>query len=281
MNDVIEDGNTLRPGSPQEAALAFALVEPEMAALDGGRLATINVDVPRAVVTALGARPALLALRPQILAELPRFPLGSLDKLETYALAAWYAHLLSLPVSPAEDAYKPLVEEATGLRARMLVAAEALAHGGVLDAQHVAQIRSGKGHIDMANDLVALATLFTNEREAVEGKTVVTTAEIERAATLGPELLIALGVRAQTPPRSPSQIADQRKRAFTLLVRAYDECRRAVAYLRWSEGDANKVAPSLFANPPKPLKSAKAPLAVEAPPPSNPKLNERPGGCSS
>lgn len=262
MNDVIVDGNTLRPGTPQEAALAFTRVEAEMAALDGGRLAPINVDIPRAVVTALGARPALLSLRPRIVEELPRFPLASLDKLETYALAAWYAHLLSLPAAPTENAHKPLVEEATALRADLLIAAEALAHRKLVDPGHVAQIRSGKGHIDMASDLVALSTLFTNNWAAIEGKTVVTSDEIERAAILGPELLIALGVREQAPARSPSQIADQRKRAFTLLVRAYDDCRRAVSYLRWTEGDAAKLVPSLFAKRPKAGKSA-----VEAPEP--------------
>jgi hypothetical protein len=38
----------------------------------------------------------------------------------------------------------------------------------------------------------------------------------------------------------------QRARAFTLLVNAYDACRQALAYLRWKEGDAESIAPSLF-----------------------------------
>lgn len=281
MSDVIEDGNGLRPGSPQEAALAFTHVEAEMAALDADKLAAINVDIPRAVVTALGARPALLTLRPRIVEELPRFPLASLDKLETYALAAWYAHLLSLPAAPSENAHKLLVEEATALRSRMLVAAEALAHGNLLDAKHVAQIRSGKGHIDMASDLVALSTLFTNNWAAIEGKTVVTSDEIERAATLGPELLIALGVREQAPARSPSQIADQRKRAFTLLVRAHDDCRRAASYLRWTEGDAAKLVPSLFAKRPKASKPALLGAEPGMTPDPEPNPSQPAPNCSS
>ena len=30
-------------------------------------------------------------------------------------------------------------------------------------------------------------------------------------------------------------------------MNAYDACRRAVSYLRWNEGDADAIAPSLFA----------------------------------
>ncbi|MBI5479925.1 MAG: hypothetical protein HY906_13755 [Deltaproteobacteria bacterium] len=39
---------------------------------------------------------------------------------------------------------------------------------------------------------------------------------------------------------------DRRDRAFTLLVNAYDTFQRAVTYLRWNEGDAGTIAPSLF-----------------------------------
>jgi hypothetical protein len=41
--------------------------------------------------------------------------------------------------------------------------------------------------------------------------------------------------------------ADLRNRAFTLFTRGYDQMRRAVAFLRWDEGDADKVVPSLYA----------------------------------
>lgn len=279
MNDVIANGD-LRPGSPEAAALAFARVEREIAALDGDKLAAINVDIPRTVITVLRVLPSLLSLRSQMLDTFTRFPIASLDKLHTYALAAWYAHLLTLGSTP-ENAKKPLVEEATSLRENLLVAAEALAHRKLLDPKHVAQIRSGKGHVDMAGDLVALATLFTSDWDAIEGKTAVTWDEVERAAQLGPELMVALGAGVQAPDRSAAFLADQRRRAFTLLVRAYDDCRRAVTYLRWSEGDANEIAPSLFAKRTKKTKPTNQGATSDdsAPAPEAPPASE--GGCSS
>ena len=39
---------------------------------------------------------------------------------------------------------------------------------------------------------------------------------------------------------------DVRNRAFTLLVHTYEESRRAVQYLRFWEGDADDLAPSMY-----------------------------------
>src|SRR5688500_269126 len=38
---------------------------------------------------------------------------------------------------------------------------------------------------------------------------------------------------------------DHRKRAYTLLVRSYNEVRRVISFLRWHDGDAEDIAPSL------------------------------------
>jgi len=53
-------------------------------------------------------------------------------------------------------------------------------------------------------------------------------------------------LRHEVPERA-TEAADVRRRADTLFVRAYDEVRRIVAYLRWHEGDADSIAPSLYA----------------------------------
>jgi hypothetical protein len=236
-----------KPSAPSEAAAAFALIEPELDRVE--KVAPINVDIPRAVSVAVGAVPHLKALRPRFVDELPRFPIEALDKLMSYALAAWYAHLLALPAGPGQDGLKPLLEEASALRADLLVAAEALAHKGFVDAGRVAEIRSGNGHLDTANDLVALAALFGEAWDAVKNRTTVEWSDVERASKLGPELLVALGARNQPglPAPKAADPADRRARAFTLLVRAYDQCRRGVIYLRWAEGDHDAIAPSLFA----------------------------------
>ncbi|WP_437895979.1 hypothetical protein [Sorangium sp. So ce124] len=237
-----------KPSAPNEAAEAFAQIEPELERVE--KVVPINVDIPRAVAVAVGAVPHLKALRARFVDELPRFPIEALDKLMSYALGAWYAHLLALPAGPGQDGLKPLLDEASALRADLLVAAEALAHKGYVDADRVAEIRSGNGHLDTANDLVALGALFGEAWDAVKNRTTVEWADVERASKLGPELLVALGARNQPglPTPRAADPADRRARAFTLLVRAYDQCRRGVTYLRWAEGDHDAIAPSLFAS---------------------------------
>ena len=237
-----------KPSAPNEAAEAFAQIEPELERVE--KVVPINVDIPRAVAVAVGAVPHLKALRARFVDELPRFPIEALDKLMSYALGAWYAHLLALPAGPGQDGLKPLLDEASALRADLLVAAEALAHKGYVDAGRVAEIRSGNGHLDTANDLVALGALFGEAWGAVKNRTTVEWADVERASKLGPELLVALGARNQPglPTPRAADPADRRARAFTLLVRAYDQCRRGVTYLRWADGDHDAIAPSLFAS---------------------------------
>lgn len=115
--------------------------------------------------------------------------------------------------------------------ANLLGDGEALARRGYLDQALLEEIRAGQGHLDLANDLVALSALFADSWDGIRDRTVATEAEIDRAAELGPLILAALGVREHGPAPGPTDAADRRARAFTLFVRAYDQARRAVTYL--------------------------------------------------
>ncbi|WP_437718483.1 hypothetical protein WMF45_19860 [Sorangium sp. So ce448] len=235
-----------KPAAPLQAAAAFDKALSEIEALSPDRLIAINLDIPRVVSQVLGVLPGLITLKPAIAERLPQHDVALLDRLETYALAAWYAHLAWLSSGGAENALKPLLAEAAPLRENLLSDAAALARRGLLDADTVAEIRAGQGHIDTANDLVALSALFTASWSEVTGKTAATEEEVRRAGEIGPQILAALGVREHGKGPGPTEAADRRARAFSLLVHAYDQTRRAVAYLRWDEGDADSIAPSLY-----------------------------------
>ncbi|XXT24742.1 hypothetical protein WME94_24740 [Sorangium sp. So ce429] len=235
-----------KPSAPPQAAAAFDKALPEIEALSPDRLIPVNLDVPRVVSQVLGVLPGLRALRADVAEHLPTFDIARLDRIETYALAAWYAHLLSLSSGDVENALKPLLAEAAPLRENLLGDAEALARRGLLDAEAVADIRAGQGYIDTANDLVALSALFSASWSEIAGRTVATEEEVKRAGEVGPQLLAALGVREHGKGPGPTEAADKRARAFALLVHAYDQIRRAVSFLRWDAGDADEIAPSLY-----------------------------------
>jgi hypothetical protein len=267
-----------KPAPPPRAAAAFADIKAELNALKQDDLARINIDIPTSVATVLGVLPKLALLRDSIVLNLPNHPIKTFDRLETYALAAWYAHLIALPPASPSSPVKPLIEEGTSLRAALLSDAEALARRGLIDADVVEEIRSGHGNVDIANDLVALSATFSNSWSEIEGKTAATLAEVERAGNLGPQLLAALGVREQGSAIAPAEAAEARARAYTLFVRAYDDTRRAVLYLRWHEGDADALAPSLYKGRGGRGSSASETSTEEEPSEGAPAVGEAPAG---
>lgn len=132
------------------------------------------------------------------------------------------------------------------MRETLLLSAELLARKGLLPAAQVQAIRAGQGAADTAADLIALVSLFTGAWDRVATKVPVEPEELTRATALAAELLTVTGDREVPGPARGEGALEDRARAFTLLVRAYDECRRAVAFIRWHAGDAEAIAPSLY-----------------------------------
>ncbi len=239
-----------KPDAPESAAEAFAEVRAEAANIPDDELARVTIKIPIVVSIALGALPNIMHYRSEIVRQLPHHPVEDLDQLARYAMAAWYAHLAYVNESvQLGSSMQPLLDEAIPLRQNLLVAAEALAHRGMLNADSLAEIRAGQGHVDTANDLVALAALFDASWNDIHNKTAVERHEVDRASMLGPELLVALSLRDKKPgPAFPfDDPAKVRAQCFTRFRDAYDSCRRAIVYLRWDEGDVDEIAPSLYA----------------------------------
>jgi hypothetical protein len=234
--------------SPREAAAAFERVRADVEALPASEMVRITAHVPTVVSIAIGALPNLEAAREQIARQLPFFDLSELDKLPAYTRALYHAYLLTLPSADAQAGLQTLLTEAAPLRERLLVVAEGLVHFDLADRERVASIRRGNGHLDTANDLVALAHLFQSTDSSVLARTLLTTAEIERASELGWAIVSALGQRrvGTNGAGTPNVYEDACVRLFRLVVRTYDQGRRALAYLRWSEGDLNEKMPSLY-----------------------------------
>jgi hypothetical protein len=231
-----------RPSDLAPAAEAYQALEAGYADLPAESLIPINLDIPRAVATVLGAEPRVRSLLPAMEAEMKNPPTAVIDALRQTALGAWYAHLIALPAKSGGTG-KELLERATPLRSKLLKAADALADAGLVDATAVARIREGSGNIDKATDLVALAALFSQSWNEIHDKTAISRAQVDEAAAIGPNLLLAL---SEDPLPKSGDANDMRHRAFSHLVKTYDELRRAVSFVRWAEGDAESFAPSLY-----------------------------------
>jgi hypothetical protein len=211
-----------------------------------------------------GAVPKLETLRTEMTA-MPGFDVRNLDQLQDRALAAAYADATAYaPVTTPEVA--SLIEEGTPIREKLLATCELLVTFGILDAKQVAEIRSGNGNLDLAQDLIAASALLKKHWAQIQNKVPLTMDELERARLVGSQLHVKLGERM--PENAGTATTDaallRRARAYTLLVNTYDACQRAVYFLRWNEGDADRFAPSIFGKSGR-RKEKAAPQSPEAP----------------
>ena len=228
---------------PTTGAQAYAVMHDEIAAVSDDLLVPITVDIPQAIEIVLAAAGRIDELMPQ-LEKLSTLDIARILKLRLYAAACQHAHTLA--TAPDQEPRLPkLLEEAAKLREDLLATARLLVLFEVVTADRVAAISTGPGYVELANALEQLAILFEELWEQVESRVPVTAEMVERAPVLALELHALLGARkVRQGERSAAQ--RMRQRAFTLLIKVYEECQSAVEFLRRHEDDAVSFTPSLF-----------------------------------
>lgn len=233
----------------EDAQRAFARVEPELASLKPADLTSVNVDMVSATSIAIGCAPRILEYRERMakLAGIGEFDIKNADALLDYAKAAWFAYVTNLPVPEPKVAAALLAEVAT-LRAKLLLWATPIAASGEFDQAALDKIKEGSGYKDASSDLVALVGLFRAHWDTVKTICAVTEADLERGAQIGPATFALISRRENKLSVSTSESSQRVRKAFTLLDRAYEECRRVLSMFRYHEDDVNRIAPSLRRN---------------------------------
>lgn len=229
---------------PTEAA--YAAVLPEIVALPDDRAVAVNVDVVSAVTSLLGMLPELRSLRPQIQDELPKFDLERFDKLQLYALALSHANTVHRGTFTPKGSIADQGAELAAIRDRLFTTAQALVSFGLMDASQIKDCKKASGYRPTAADVLMLVEAFKEKWPNIEGKAPVTLTALHDAGKRALELLNAVGLKEQGPVSS-SEASMLRQKAFGLFLRAYDDARRAITYLRHYAGDADEIIPSLYA----------------------------------
>lgn len=237
----------LDPERAETPPQAFASLLTEIEAVPTEALVHIYADVPRAARCGLLAAENIAPFFPELAKLGPWLDVRPIRLLRPYALALLHAHDLAIEGGSEAPSLTVLVAEATPLREGLLRTAELLAHYGLVSVERVAAIRHGHGHADLAADVLALGRLFVELWPEVRDKVVVTREEVDRAIALSPLLQEALA-RHESDQGAVTRHKGRRVvrgQAFTLFHRAYQETRRGIAFLRWHEGDALGIVPSL------------------------------------
>jgi hypothetical protein len=223
---------------------ALARLRPELDALPEEELLPVSFDIPAGVALVLGSLDEIRALRDTIAKEMVNFDLARFDKLEAYTLALNEAHAGYKVAAEPSDSLDQVVAEGERLRDLLRAEASALELRGLLDGKKLRGVGGGAGRKNLALDLTLLYKAMDDSWPSLEGKARVTRQELETAARIGQYIVRLIGIREEGI-QAIAAAAETRLRIFTLFVRAYDDVRRAVHFLRWKEGDADEIAPSL------------------------------------
>ena len=253
INNLAVGAATFAPNTDPAATLppfqlyreAFDQALPATAAISEDELMPVNVDVPSAVATALGALPRILAYRADA-AKLPGFDISHFDQLQLHTFAVGHAHAKFLAASAPPEAIAALNERGMKLRDTMYLDAVALAHRGLINGDRMAEFKTNVGYKNLAFDLLGLATLLRENWDKIASRTGIQISELDEAELLGRQLMDAVGAREQAPATA-AQVQAQRQRNFTLFARSYDQVRRAIGFLRWDTDDIEQICPSFYA----------------------------------
>jgi hypothetical protein len=136
-------------------------------------------------------------------------------------------------------------EEAKALRDKLLRWADPIAAEGKFNPEALRMIRAGSGRRDMPSDLASLVALFRSSWDTVKGICGVTEADLVRGGQLSMAVFTAVAHRQARTSNARSESNLRVRRAWTCLDRAYDECRRGVAFLLHRQRNAAEVTPNL------------------------------------
>jgi hypothetical protein len=201
----------------------------------------VNLDLLRAARIVLTALPRIAELRPE-LGTLTGLDLEAIDGLRTRALATLHAHASAGPRSPRSSG---LFAEAKELRRQLLTCMNSLANAwNLVDPRILERMTSGRTARDVSDDLLRCVHALRSKWEDLEGKTPLRLDDLRQADRTATALMMESGDQRA---RTRAERHDDRARALTLLLRAYDEARRGVLFLRWHHGDAAEITPSLYA----------------------------------
>lgn len=251
---------------PQALQNAWTSIAPEVSAIDRSQVLRVAINAPETARMMFACIPKINSLRGQILEQLPKHPIALHDRLPQLVLGFLYAHQQWQLASTNTEQFQTLMTEGSELLKVLLDWAPTMVLWKVMQQSELDAITAGAGHTDTANDLVTLGRLNLERWRQVDGKVAYTKAQAERAIVVGQTLLKMLGERGEVDSAASRKAKDDWERAFTLLLRAYDEVRAAVGYVRRHEGDSDLFAPSLY----KTRKAGRKPSKVEPPAAPNP-----------
>jgi hypothetical protein len=128
---------------------------------------------------------------------------------------------------------------------RIYIDAISMCRHQLLNPEALKSYKGITGYANVANDLLLVSSVLLCNWSSIEGRYPIQLSDLTHAEQIAMRMQRLIGLRKQAPSFVATHV-DNRSRAFTLLMRAYDSVRKAVTYLRWESGDADIIAPTLY-----------------------------------
>lgn len=206
----------------------------------------VRLDLIGASETVIGTLRGLTQdQRAELVAEYGVRATSILDGLETTVRAARQADA-ELAIKEESTDVAALHEEVMATYERLLTDVTSLVHRGFLPKERLSATRDLKSYQGTLQSLLWVIESFRDVWPSIASETPVKTADLDRADELASRMADALGKKQQGAQRAIA--LETRTRAFSYLVRQYDELRRMVTFVRWFDGDFDRIAPSLYAS---------------------------------
>lgn len=233
--------SNIEPVTPR-APLVDALRE-ELLAIPEAQLSPINVDVAAAALVVLGAAPDIVALRGELVALCGETMASCVDRLELLARATLQAQAALQAAESGAD-LPQLSRDVVSVREVLVAEVRLLISRKLLPTRSIDGLQGANGFRNQWMDVLQLTQVLLGHWDQVASRTGLTLDDVHEAEATAERLARAVAARNQA---SRSSAATMRLRAYSLMVNTYDDARRVITYLRWKEGDADRIAPSLYA----------------------------------
>jgi hypothetical protein len=224
----------------------FLRMEPRIRAIPRERLVSPSVDPIYASSVALSAAPRYTQLRPRMDKFAGEVDLELIDCVSELAHALSYATGDYVRLTTSGESLQDLIEEGITLRALLFDVKELCERQGLIKGMPLTQNPRLTGSVNVSRDLTAAKRFYEECDEELLKKLPVTPAQLDRAGYIATRLLEGAGSRTATPAEIEEAELVQLQ-TFICFMDGYEEVRSVVKLLRRKEGDAEQIAPSVFA----------------------------------
>lgn len=235
------DGSST-PSTTTHSPAILAVLD-RLMAFENRDLLTARLDVSHAVMTAVGTAPLLLAQKPALVAFFGARA-DVVDLVLPLANAFQDAHVAYLALIGAD--LEPQFKALGDTRAQLVTLLQLAIERKVVTERVLQGLQGGNGYAERVEDVLFLVDVCRKAWPRLSAITKLTEADLDAAAAQARAFQTAVSVKEHTKNQL-TQAGELRARAYTAFFNAWDQCRKMVTYLRWHEGDAELIAPSLFA----------------------------------